>query len=297
VNLHATSVSPVPNGASETLEYALDDFSIAKFAQALGNEAVYRKFLKQSGNWANLFDTATGEIAPRGISGAFEQAPITENGQSGFQEGNAAQYTWMVPQDLRDLIRGMGGRAATRKKLNVFFTHLNAGQSEPYAWLGNEPSLGSPWTYLSAGAPWRTQQIVRRAITALYNTTPAGLPGNDDLGAMSSWYIWCAIGLYPQNPAVRVLDVGSPLFTRVQLASPTGVTIEIDAPGASDARPYVDGLRVNGQATEKTWVALPEQGALRLDFSLASQPDTHWGAAAEDAPPSYAAGGINFPHP
>jgi predicted alpha-1,2-mannosidase len=295
VNVHTTSVSPVPNGASETLEYALDDFSIAEFAHAIGNEAVYHKFLRQSENWATLFNTATGEIDPRGPSGAFQHNPITENGQSGFQEGNAAQYTWMVPQDLRDLVRGMGGPTATKKRLDKFFSHLNAGQSEPYAWLGNEPSLGSPWTYLSAEAPWRTQDVVRRAIATLYNTTPAGLPGNDDLGAMSSWYIWCAIGLYPQNPAMRVLDVGSPLFREVRLESPRDVTIEIHAPKASDARPFVDGLRVDGQATQHTWVAVPEHGTLRLDFSLSSEPDTHWGTAPADVPPSYAAGRVHFP--
>jgi predicted alpha-1,2-mannosidase len=295
VNVHTTSVSPVPNGASVTLEYALDDFSISEFAHAIGNEAVYHKFLKQSENWATLFNTFTGEIAPRGPSGAFQSNPITEDGQSGFQEGNAAQYTWMVPQDLRDLVRGMGGRAAARKRLDTFFTHLNAGQSEPYSWLGNEPSLGSPWTYLSAGAPWRTQEIVRRAILSLYNTTPAGLPGNDDLGAMSSWYIWCAIGLYPQNSAVRALDVGSPLFREVRLESPGGVTIEIHAPEAADSRPYVHGLRVNGEATQKNWVALPEHGTLRLDFSLAAEPDTNWGTAPEDAPPSYSESKVSFP--
>jgi predicted alpha-1,2-mannosidase len=295
VNVHTTSVSPVPNGASVTLEYALDDFSIAEFAKAIGNEADYHKFLKQSEDWATLFNTAMGEIAPRGPSGAFQKNPITENGQSGFQEGNAAQYTWMVPQDLRDLARGMGGRAATRKRLDTFFSKLNSGQSEPYAWLGNEPSLGSPWTYLSVGAPWRTQEIVRQAITTLYNTTPAGLPGNDDLGAMSSWYVWCAMGLYPQNPAVRVLDVGSPLFREVRLDSPSGVTIEIHAPGASDSRPYVHGLRVNGKTTQHTWVALPEQGTLRLDFALVAKPDMHWGTASVDAPPSFSEGKITFP--
>ncbi len=295
VNVHTTSVSPVPNGASETLEYALDDFSIAEFAHAIGNEADYHKFLKQSENWATLFNTATGEIAPRGPAGAFQKNPITRNGQSGFQEGNAAQYTWMVPQDLRDLARGMDGRAATRKRLDTFFTKLNAGQSEPYAWLGNEPSLGSPWTYLSVGAPWRTQEIVRRAVTTLYNTMPAGLPGNDDLGAMSSWYIWCTMGLYPQTPAVRVLDIGSPLFTEVRLESPEGVTIEIHAPKASASTPYVHGLRVNDKPTQRTWVAVPDHGTLRLNFALGAKPDMHWGTSPADAPPSYAEGKLRFP--
>jgi predicted alpha-1,2-mannosidase len=294
VNTHTTSVAPEPNGASETLEYALDDFSIARFARSLGERAVYDTFMHRSSNWATLFDTATGLIAGRDAAGAFMQTPLEENGQSGFQEGNAAQYTWMVPQDLRDLIAGMGGDAAAAAKLDTFFTHLNAGQSEPYAWLGNEPSLGSPWVYLSLGQPWKTQRLVRRAIATLYGPTPDGLPGNDDLGEMSSWYVWSAIGLYPQNPSVRILDVGSPLFTGVTLASPGGATIAISAPAASTATPYVQSLRVDGIASDRPWIALPAHRAIRLDFDLGSTPNRAWGSAAGDAPPSYASSAVHF---
>ncbi len=288
VNTHTTSVSPVPNGASETLEYALDDFSIARFAQAAGAPSDAAAFMKRSSNWARLFDRGTGLITPRDAAGAFMLEPITSMGQSGFQEGNAAQYTPMVPQDLADLIKAMGGRAAAIAKLDTFFTQLNAGQDKPYAWLGNEISLGSPWVYLTAGAPWHTQQIIREALLTQFGDSPHGLTGNDDLGTMSAWYIWGAIGLYPQNPAVRDLDIGSPLFSHVTIASPGGPTIDIDAPGASDTTPYVRALRVNGATTAHTWIALPMHGSLRLDFALAASPDTSWGSAPNDAPPSFA---------
>jgi len=295
VNTHTTSVSPVPNGASETLEYALDDFSIGRFAQDIGEPQTAQTFLRRSANWANLFDTATGLIAPRDADGAFLNTPITENGQSGFQEGNAAQYTWMVPQDLHDLIAGMGGDSAAVAKLDRFFSKLNAGQAEPYAWLGNEPSLGSPWVYLSAGAPWRTQELVRRSILTMYDESSQGLPGNDDLGTMSAWYIWSAIGLYPQNPAVRTLVIGSPLFPHVTITSPGGPTIDLRAPEAADGTPYVHGLFVDGVATTKTWIDLPQTGTLQLDFALGSTADKRWGSASADAPPSYAAGAVSFP--
>ncbi len=295
VNTHTTSVSPVPNGASETLEYALDDFSIARLAYALHSNRTYDDFMRRSSNWATLFDGASGWIAPRDADGAFMQTPITENGQSGFQEGNAAQYTWMVPQDLRDLIAAMGGRTAGSAKLDEFFTQLDAGQDHPYAWLGNEPSLGAPWVYLTAGAPWRAQDIVRRALTTLYGDTPDGLPGNDDLGTMSAWYLWCAIGLYPQNPAVRFLDVGAPLFTSVTLRAPNGPTIVIHAPQAATDRPYVQSLKVNGRATNATWLALPMQGTQRLDFQLGAAPNRRWGSSPSDAPPSYATTRIALP--
>ncbi len=295
VNTHTTSVAPVPNGASETLEYAYDDFAIARLARSLHDRAIERRFAVRSANWAQLFDTATGWIAPRDGRGAFMHAPITAMGQSGFQEGNAAQYTWMVPQDLRDLVAGMGGAAVAVKKLDTFFTQLNAGENAPYAWLGNEPSLGSPWVYLSAGEPWRTQAVIREALTTLYGDTPAGIPGNDDLGEMSSWYVWSAIGLYPGNPATRVLDIGSPLFRRVVVRAPHGPTIVIDAPNASDATPYVDALRVNGTPTPRSYVDLPERGTLRLDFDLGPTPNLTRGTSAADAPPAYPPFTIAFP--
>jgi predicted alpha-1,2-mannosidase len=293
VNTHTTNVSPVRNGASMTLEYAQDDFSIAQFARAIGDMRTYRAFMGRSQQWRNLFDTSIGQIAPRGTSGAFERTPITANGQSGFQEGNAAQYTWMVPYDAQSLIFGMGGRAATIHALDRFFTKINAGQQEPYAWLGNEPSLGSPWIYLNAGAPWKAQHVIREALDTLYGDTPDGIPGNDDLGTMSAWYVWCAMGLYPANPAVRAFDIGAPIFTRVQITS-ENARIDVRAPQASGEAPYVQSVLVNGAATTRTWAALPASGTLALDITLGASP-SQWGTAVQDAPPSYRATLPEFP--
>ena len=102
-------------------------------------------------------------------------------------------------------------------KLNTFFTQLNAGRKQPYDWAGDEPSLGIPWEYDYAGAPWRTQGVVRRIVTTLYGPTPNGEPGNDDLGAMSSWYVWAAMGLYPETPGRGELVLGSPLFPHITM--------------------------------------------------------------------------------
>ncbi len=295
VNTHTTSVAPVPNGASETLEYSFDDFSIAQLARVAGDNAVYGTFMKRSATWENIFDTATGYIAPRDADGAFMETPITDAGQSGFQEGNAAQYSWNVPQDLHDLVAAMGGPAAVVPRLDTYFSQLNVGQNEPYAWLGNEPSLGGPWVYLSVGAPWRTQAVMRQALTTLYFDSPVGLPGNDDLGEMSAWYVWSAIGLYPQNPAVRFLDIGSPLFNHIVVKVPHGPTITVDAPSAADDAPYVQSLSVNGAATEKTWLALPMHGNVDLAFALGTTPNKSWGSDSSDAPPSFAVDAAKFP--
>lgn len=293
-NTHTTSVSPVPNGASETLEYALDDASIASFARALNERALYERFLKRGANWANLFDTSTGWIAPRDESGAFEDTPITESGQSGFQEGNGAQYTWMVPQDLPALVAGMGGPAAAAAKLDTFFSQLNADQDKPYAWMGNEPSIGSPWAYLSAGEPWREQAVVRDVMTTLYADRPDGIPGNDDLGTMSAWWVWCAMGLYPQFTAERYVDVGTPLFSHVEIDPPLGPRITIDAPGASDATPYIAAARLNGRSLAHSWIALPLHGSVRLDLTVAAQPNRSWASAPDDAPPAFAPAQVTF---
>jgi len=294
-NIGSDSISPVPNGASETLEYALDDFAISRLARDL-HSPVASTFTQRSQNWANLFDTADGGyIEPRDADGAFPSgAPVQTTsagfGQDGFQEGNAAQYTWMVPQNLQGLIQGMGGDKAAVARLDSFFTQLNSGPNEPQDWAGNEPSLDSPWIYDSAGEPWQAQSVVHDIMTQLYSLTPGGEPGNDDLGALSSWYVWSALGLYPQTPGVPMLVVGTPQFPRAVIHGAYG-TLTVNAQGAGDE--YVKGLTVNGQATQHTWIDLGQ--AHELDFTLSSAPDKSWGTAAADAPPSFGAGLVHFP--
>ncbi|HEV3152502.1 MAG TPA: GH92 family glycosyl hydrolase [Candidatus Baltobacteraceae bacterium] len=293
-NTHTTNVSPVPNGASLTLEYAIADFSIAQFARSLHAMQTYRTYLGRSQRWRNLFDTRLGAITPRDRAGAFLQTPITPNGQSGFQEGNAAQYTWMVPHDLATLIYGLGGRAAAIAKLDTYFSQLNAGQDKPYAWLGNEPSLLDPWVYLSAGAPSKAERVISEALDTLYGDTPEGIPGNDDLGTMSAWYVWCALGLYPQNPAAPVLDLGTPLFSSVRINVPGGARIDVSAPSANAQNIYVQGVRVNGADRHATWVAFDARKPLSIAYTLGPAAST-WGTATGDAPPSYQATMPSFP--
>jgi predicted alpha-1,2-mannosidase len=285
-NVTADSGSPVPNGASETLEYAVDDFAISRLAQDLGDTADAALFVRRSRNWASLFDSANGYIEPRDASGAFPPGPPVQakpgKGQDGFQEGNAAQYTWMVPQDLAGLIKAMGGDQVAVRRLDAFFTQLNAGPDKPLAWLGNEPGLGTPWIYDSAGEPWRTQALVKRITGELYALAPGGEPGNDDLGALSSWYVWATLGLYPQTPGVPVLVLGTPQFPYEVIHGAYG-QLAVAASGAGDQ--YVRGLTVNGRPSRRTYVAV--NGTRELDFTLSVTPDKDWGSAAGDVPPSF----------
>jgi predicted alpha-1,2-mannosidase len=294
-NIGSDSISPVPNGASETLEYALDDFSISRLARDLGQAPVAATFTKRSQNWANVFDTADGYVEPRDASGAFPSGPPVQTssagfGQDGFQEGNAAQYTWMVPQNLAGLIGGLGGDQAAAARLDTFFSQLNVGPNEPQAWQGNEPGLDTPWVYDSVGEPWKTQALVGEITSQLYSLTPGGEPGNDDLGAMSSWYVWAALGMYPQTPGVPMLVLGTPQFPRAVIHGAYGA-LTVTASGAGDT--YVQGLTVDGQPSGRTWIDL--SSTHQLDFTLSSAPNTSWGSAAGDAPPSFGAGPVTFP--
>jgi predicted alpha-1,2-mannosidase len=296
-NTQQSSLSPVPNGASETLEYATADFSIARLASALGRNATAKTFLDRSQNWTNVFNTATGYVEPRDGAGQFPDGDPTTSGigsfgQTGFQEGNAAQYTWMIPQNIDGLITALGGKAATVARLDTFFQQLQAGPDLPYEWAGNEPVFGAPWLYDYAGAPAKTQEIVHRLLDTVYSATPGGEPGNDDLGAMSSWYVWSSLGMYPETPGTSVLALGAPIFPRAVIQVPGGRHLTISAPGASTSA-FVRSLTVNGRPSSADWV--PADRLSDLTFGLGATASPTWGTRAADEPPSYPAGPLHFP--
>jgi putative alpha-1,2-mannosidase len=306
-NTQESSLSPVDNGASETLEYSTADFAISQLAADLGKRSTASTFLKRSQDWTNIFNTATGYIEPRDSSGQFpELGPDAYGwssfGQSGFQEGNAAQYTWSVPQDLGGLIGAVGGDQAAISRLDSFFQQLNAGPNAPYDWAGNEPSVGTPWLYDYAGAPAKTTQVVHQLLTSVYSDGPGGEPGNDDLGAMSSWYVWASLGLYPETPGTTVLALNAPIFSRAEFDVPGRPRVTISAPGASTTS-YIQNVTASGKAVADTWLSgsafgvygQPSARTTNVTFGLSGTPSTTWGTRAADAPPSYQAGTLSFP--
>jgi predicted alpha-1,2-mannosidase len=291
--------APAPAGADiawgsagSTLEYAIDDFAISRLAAAQGRPDVCRTFLARSGNWRNVFDSSIGYAHPRYANGQFtpNYDPNYNDSLSGqgFAEGDGAQYTWMVPQDPAGLASALGGRGAALARLDSFFSELNAGFSSPHAFLGNEPNSNAPWLYDWLGEPSKAQDIMRRAILGLFDASAGGYPGNDDLGQMSAWYVFGALGLYPAQPGTDVLAIGSPLFPHAVLHLASG-DVTIDGDGASRTTPYVQSLDVDGQSWSKPWLRLRDlAGGARLRFALGADPETGWATDPAAAPPSFA---------
>ncbi len=281
------SPDDVWGSAATSLEYAVDDFAIAQFAaRALNERSAYRRFMRRSGNWRKLFDPSGGRIEPRYENGRFP-AHYDHLGGAGFVEGDAAQYTWMVPHDPLGLFRRMGGRVKAVARLRRFLRRLNSGAGgthTDHALLGNEPTLHVPWLFDWTGEPFRTQATVRRAMR-LYSTAPDGYPGNDDLGTLSSWYVFGALGLYPEVPGVGVLAIGSPLFRRAVVSLPHRRRLTI---ATSSRGPYIRGMRIDGRGYGRPWTtycALVRGATLR--FELGRKPNRRWGSRASAAPPSF----------
>jgi predicted alpha-1,2-mannosidase len=302
------SPDDVWGSAATSLEYTVDDFAIAQFAgRSLGDSGTYQRFMQRSGNWRKLFDRHSKMIEPRYENGAFP-APYDNLGGGGFVEGDSAQYSWAVPHDPAGLFRLMGSRAKVADRLGRFLRKLNAGPGgthADHALLGNEPTLQVPWLYDWLRMPYGTQAAVRRGLR-LYSRSPSGYPGNDDLGTLSSWYVFGALGLYPEVPGVGLLAIGSPLFGRASVALAHGRRLTISATAretrgrgkkrhtvalSPSRASYIGGLRINGHSAGQpwtTWCAL-SRGA-NLAFELSPRPNRKWGSSAAATPPSFGPG-------
>ena len=281
--------------AADTLEDATADFAVSEIARRTGDTANEKLFLERAQYWKNIFNpngtSEGGYIQNRNADGSWTKFdPASDDG---FVEGSAAQYIWMVPFNERGLFDLLGGNDKTNARLDSFFHKPDGSWAVTesgglHAELNNEPSIETPWLYDFSGQPWKTQETVRRVLNTIWTNTPNGMPGNDDLGEMSSWYVWSAMGLYPEIPGRAELVLGSPLFPEIRIHRASG-DIVIRSEGAATDAPYVRALKVDGNSTSKTW--LPESFVSHggtLDFVLSSTPDKQWGAGANDSPPSFA---------
>lgn len=280
----------VPNAPSVTLEYCNSDFAIAQFALALGDHTKHFRYQNSAQNWKNLYHEATGLIQPRNVDGSwaheFQPGSVSDMKQP-FVEASAEQTVWMVNFNLGALIEKMGGKEKATARLDHFFTTLNSGMRSEMAYMGNEPCEGIPWAYDFTGVPARTQKVVRRIQDELFSARPSGLPGNDDAGSLSSWYVFSALGLYPAIPGVAGFAVGSPTFPKATIHLENGKTIQIVGEHAAPENCYVQKVKLNGRTWNSPWVtwsALSAGGT--INFSLGNTPSS-WGQDASQAPPSF----------
>ncbi len=281
-----------PEAASKTVEYAYDDWTIAALARRLGRTDVARRFEARAGNWRNGFDPKTGWVRARLSTGAFREPfdPVSIKYGSDYTEGNAWQYSWFVPQDEAGLVRALGGDRATVAKLDAMFDYDNSkldySGSEDIAGLigqyihGNEPSHHVAYLYSYAGAPWRTQERLKQIVDSQYKPTPDGLAGNDDLGQMSAWLVFTALGFYPVTPGSLQYVIGRPFVSRAVLALPNGRRFIIRADASGGKHPYVGRVMLNGQPLERGYITHGEiMAGGELRFTMASRPNRHWATA------------------
>jgi len=239
--------------------------------------------------YRNLFDPTTRFLRPRNADGSWS-APFDPNQEKGYVEGTGWHYRWLVPHDVAGLIHLFGGDDTFNKELDTFFAYARPGWTSHLYNPYNETDLQAPFLYDYSGAPWKTQETVRRLLTDVYTTRPGGIPGNDDCGTMSAWCVFAMMGLYPTDPARPAFELCSPVFDRVtmRLAAPyTGKAFTISAPAASTENVYIRKVTINGADHARPWISqdvIANGGS--VSFDLGAQPDKQWGSAMDLRPPS-----------
>lgn len=258
---------------STTLEYNISDWNLAQLAKKLGKEADAKLFEERSWSYRNYFDKSTGMLRPRNADGSWLDPFDPEAGKNfeaviGFVEGNAWQYRFYVPHDTKGLIELLGGDDA-------FLTALNACFDTDNYDMANEPDITYAYLYnFVKGEEWRTQQRVRELIRKYYFNGPAGIPGNDDTGTLSTWLLYGMMGIYPFCPGDMRYAVTSPVFEEVTIHLNTdyypGKKLVIEAPMSSDEQVFIDKIRWNGKRWKSFFVThdqLTKGGVLGFELS------------------------------
>ena len=291
-----------PEAASKTVEYAFDDWTIARMADKMGNKEVAARYYKRAQNYRNVFDTKTGFVRARKSTGEFREPfnPVQSNFGSDYTEGSAWQYSWYMPHDNAGLIAMLGGDLAMQAKIDMVFdarvdatvyAHMEdiSGLIGHYA-HGNEPSHHVAYLYNYAGAPWKTQARLTQIVGSQYKGTPAGLSGNDDLGQMSAWLVFTALGFYPVAPGSNEYVIGRPFLDKAVLDLPNGKRFTIRAEQLTPANQYVGGVTLNGKPLTASFLRHEQIIAGgELVFTMQAIPNKTWGASKSARPYSQTA--------
>ena len=234
--------------ASIQLEYTSADFAIGQFAlHAVGDEFASWRYFHFARSWKNLYNPDTGWLQSRNPDGSWKS--LGED----FRESTYKNYFWMVPYDIAGLVEIIGGKEKAEKRLDEFFTRLDAGYNDAWFASGNEPSFHIPWIYNWIGRPYKTQEIINRVLNEQYSSKIDGLPGNDDLGTMGAWYVFACIGLYPEIPGVGGFTVNTPIFSSVKVHLKKG---DIVIKGGSEKDIYIKSMKLNGKSYTTIYMSL-----------------------------------------
>jgi len=284
-------------GASKTQEYAYDDWSLAQMAKAMGKTDIAATFEQRAGNWRHVWDPKTSFMRARLSNGQFREPfdPNFAGYGSDYTEANAWQYSWYVPQDVAGLIGAFGGDAKFTAKLDqVFDAKVDPAQFKDVeditgliGWYahGNEPSHHIAYLYDYAGAPWKTQQRLKQIMDSQYASRPDGLTGNDDLGQMSAWYIFTALGFYPVTPGSVEYAIGRPFVAHASIHLSNGHTFSVSADPLDDAHPYVGAVTLNGKPLDRVYLHHAEiLAGGELHFSMQAEPSKTWGTGIAARP-------------
>ena len=293
---------------SVTLESSYDDWCVAQFAKELRKTEDGDYFTKLAHNYEKVFDAKSGFMAPRSADGNWvaDFDPKLGGGQGGRDyttEVDSWLYTFHVQHDVAGLIRLLGGRDAFNARLDRLFVEQYGtskfqflGQFPDATGLvglyaqGNEPSFHIPYLYDFSGQPWKTQRRVRQLMDVWYGDGPLGIPGDDDGGATSSWYVLSAIGFYPVCPGSPVYEIGSPIFSRSTVRLGNGKQFTVVANHVSARNKYIQSAVLNGKPLNRPWFRHSEiENGGTLVLEMADRPNKAWGSTPEDAPPSMSA--------
>lgn len=271
---------------SKTMEYAYDDYCIARMAEAMGEKEIADEFYRRSQNYRNVFNPETSFMQPRDSKGNFIPNYDPEAYIEDICESNGWQYYWSVAHDIDGLIELTGGEARFAERLDSMFTYettdksklpiFSTGMIGQYA-HGNEPGHHVIYLYNRIKQPWKTQQYAAQVMHTLYKNMPDGICGNEDCGQMSSWYVFSAMGFYPVDPISGQYEIGSPIFPEVKMYLANGKTFIVRAENVSDENIYIQSVTVNGQPYNKSYITheMIMQGDT-IHFVMGNKPGPVW---------------------
>ncbi len=313
LNLGYVAADKNKESVSSTLEFAYDDWCLAQMAKEMGKTIDYEYFMKRAENYAKLWDKETEFMRPRLSDGKFlemlsDKSKLLETQSSGehswyryfeplligrspnrhYTESNAWPYIWAVQHDIPGLINLFGNRKNFNTKLDRFFTMSPSEEGYKYVGTvgtigqyvqGNQPSHHVAYLYNFSGQPWLTQYYTRLIGERLYKAGPGGLPGNDDMGSMSSWYNYSSMGFYPVTPCSNIYEIGSPVFDKVQIKLDKGKSFSVVANNNSKKNIYIQSAKLNGKPLNRTWIFNQEiMNGGTLEFEMGSKPNKSWGS-------------------